>query len=157
MASWSEGLETDTRVFRVRFGDGGIVTFRVEWRGKLDGWVREDGQPATLWHPIDDRRCFWGGTGSIIRQVIAVIGGQDYKKEDLTTVFSAGHAGEGGSFVLTALRPENCNDCQARRDSDFQNIRNAVNSSLQGVLAGDLETVKNQIRALNDVVEVTGP
>ena len=92
-----------------------------------------------------------------MRQVFAVIGGQDYEKRDLITVFKTSHAGEGSSFVLTNLRSENCNDCQARRDSDFQNIRNAVNGSLQATIAADLPTVKAQIAALNDVVEVTGP
>jgi len=157
MASWTEDLQTDTRVFRVKFGDQSVVTYRVRWSGHMDAWVREDGSPSTWDHPWDDRRCFWSATGYVKRQVMVVVGGQDYMKPDLTTVFTTSHLGEGGSFVLTNLRPENCNDCQPRRDSDFSNVRNAVNGSLQATIGADLETVKSQIRALNDVVEVTGP
>ena len=157
MASWTEELAADTRVFRVKFKDDNLITYRVRWAGKLDAWVREDGEPATLLHPWDDRRCFWGATGLVLRQVSVVIAGQDYEKKDLTQIFKAAHAGEGSEFQVTKLRPENCNDCQARRESDFQNIRNAVNDGLQGIINADLEAVKQALRSLSDVVEVDGP
>ena len=157
MASFSEELAADTRVFRVKFNDKNVITYRVRWTGKLDGWIREDGEPSTLLHPWDDRRCFWGGTGLVMRQVLVVIAGQDYEKKDLVQVFMAAHVGEGGEFQVLSLRPENCNDCQARRESDFQNIRTAINDGLQGIINADLDTVKQALKSLENVVEVEGP
>ena len=92
-----------------------------------------------------------------MRQVLVVIAGQDYEKKDLVQVFKAAHAGEGGEFKVFELRPENCNDCQARRESDFQNIRDKVNGGLQGIINADLDTVKQALKSLADVVEVEGP
>lgn len=157
MASWSEELHADTRVFRVKFTDGNLVTYRVRWSGRMDAWVREDGGPATLLKPWDDRRCFWGATGVVLRQVSVVIAGQDYEKRDLAQVFKQAHAGEGSEFKLVNLRPENCGDCQPRRESDFENIRSAVNDNLQTVINSDLENVKQALRSLGDVVDVNGP
>ena len=155
-ADWTESLETDSRVFRTKFKDKSVVTYRVDYSGHLNGHVREKGEPSTLLNPIDNRRCYWNGDGHILREVKVIVGGQEYVKPDLTTVFKKGHTGEGSEFILPELRSENCNDSRPRRDSDFQNLRNAVNEGLQGVIHSDIEEVKNQIRMLNDVVEVHG-
>ena len=93
----------------------------------------------------------------VMRQVMVVVGGEDYKKEDLTQVFKTAHVGEGGEFKVLSLRPENCNDCVPRRESDFNNLRTAINDGLQGIINSDLETVKQALKGLNDVIEVEGP
>lgn len=155
MATWTENLQSDSRVFRVQFRDSGIITFRVEYHGSIDAWVREDGGPA-VWpsHPIDDRRCFWGATGKIIRSVVAVIGGENYVKKEALEVYTKPMAGEGSSFVVTNLASENCNQAQARRDSDYQNVRNAVNSALQSTIDQDIPKVKTFFQGLNGFVKI---
>lgn len=92
-----------------------------------------------------------------MRQVMVVIAGQDYEKKDLVQVFKAAHAGEESEFKVLSLHPKNCNDYQARKDSDFQNIRVALEDGLQGIINADLDAVKQALKSLADVVEVEGP
>jgi hypothetical protein len=154
MASWHEELNSDLRTFQVKFKDGSEVLHKVTWHGVMDAHVEEGGGPATWTHPIDDRRCSWGASGAILRQVAVVIAGQEYVNQKLTAVYNANSENVGSSFVVTNLRPENCNDSQARRDSDFQNMRNTINGMLQKVIQSDLPLVQNAIKQSGEVVEV---
>lgn len=150
-----EDLNSDSRTFNVRFRDGSVILHKVVWHGVMDTWVREDGGPSTFTHPFDDRRCSWGASGAILRQVSVVIAGQEYINNNLTAIFNASSENVGASFVLSSLRPENCNDCQDRRNSDFQNMRNTVNGMVQQVMTGDLPVVQNAIRSSENVIDVT--
>lgn len=152
-----EELNNSTRVFRARLQDGSNITYKAQWQGYAEFDTREDGGPSIWTHPIDDRRCHWSASGRIIRSVAVVVGGQDYWNDSLTTAFSQGSQGEGSEFDLTQLRPENCNDCRDRRESDFANMRNRVNGALAGVVEQDLPIVIEGIRGLPGVVEVNLP
>ncbi|HEX9947184.1 MAG TPA: hypothetical protein VGA98_06555 [Allosphingosinicella sp.] len=153
----TEELNNSSRVFRARLEDGSQVTYKAMWQGYVDLDTREDGRPSTWDHPFDDRRCHWSANGRIVRSVAVVIAGQEYWNDSLTTAFSQGQQGIGSGLVLTELRPENCNDCRDRRESDFADMRNRVNGALAGIVEADLPEVLEGIRGLPGIVEVNLP
>ena len=149
-----EDLNQTTRTFRASVNDGSVVLYKVAWQGFVNINVHEDGGPSTWTDPIDDRRCSWNISGWITRRVAISIAGQDYWNDTVSKIFNQGHAGEGGAFVLQNLRPENCNDCRDRRDSDYNDMRNTVNGALEGVANSDVEDVIAAIRGLPGVISV---
>ena len=150
----AEALNQDVRLFKADLQDGSKITYKVAWQGYVDMSVHEDGGPSTWTHPIDDRRCSWNVSGYITRRVAVSIAGQDYWNDQLSTVFNQGHAGEGGAFVVQNLRPENCNDCADRRNSDYGDMKNNVNGSLKSVADSDVQQVITSIKGLPGIVNV---
>lgn len=153
----SEELNTESRVFRAKLRDGSEITYKAQWVGYLETETREDGHASTWDHPFDDRRCHWSASGRIVRSVAVVVAGREYWDDSLTTAFQQNQQGDGSPFQVAQLRPQNCNDCRDRRNSDFANVRGKVNASLSEVVERDLPAVLEGLRGLPDVLEINLP
>ena len=151
----SEVVQTSERTFRVRYKDGVVELYKVRWVATRDMSSREHGGPAK---PLegkftDDRRCEWSINGGITRTVSLVTrNGKEFINADKTKVFNSDFRNEGTSFDLTTLRPGNCNDTAARRDSDYNDARQKLLEAMGPIVSNDFEAVKREYRADGAVI-----
>lgn len=150
----SEELNGDFRILNARFKDGSAITFKARRQGYGEFAWSESGKPLTLDHPFDDRRCHWTATGRIVRSIAIVVAGQEYWRNDLTTAFTATSANQGSAFQFGDFQAENCGKCEARRESDFRNMREQINGALAGTVEKDLPNVIASLKALPEVLEL---
>jgi hypothetical protein len=151
-----EAVGTAERTFRVKYRDGTVELYKARWVASRELSVQEHGGPAKPFEgkPFDDRRCQWSINGGIVRTVSLVTrNGREFINADKTRVFNSDFRNEGTSFDFTTLRPGNCNDTAARRDSDFNDARRVLSEALEPTAARDLETVKREYQADGAIVE----
>jgi hypothetical protein len=159
----SSGLLADTagsaeRTFRVKYRDGTVELYKVRWVASRDMAVNEEGGPAKPFEGkfVDDRRCRWSINGGITRTISLVTrNGREFINADKTRVFNSDIRNEGTSFDLFTLRPGNCNETAARRDSDFNDVKRSLVEALAPTVARDLETVTREYQSDGAVVEQT--
>ncbi|MGU3389126.1 hypothetical protein [Sphingomonas sp. M1A8_2b] len=150
----SEELNGNFRILNARLRDKSAITFKAHWQGYGDFSWSESGKGATWDHPFDDRRCHWTATGRIVRSIAIVVVGQEYWRDDLTTAFTAASANQGSAFQFGDFQAENCGMCEARRESDFRNMREQINAALDGTIEKDLPNVIASLKALPEVLEL---
>lgn len=152
----SEELNGDFRILKARLKDDSAITFKAQWQGYGDFAWSESGKASTWDHPFDDRTCHWTATGRIVRSIAIVLAGQEYWRDDLTTAFTAASANQGSPFQFGDFQAENCGQCEARRESDFRNMREQINGALAGTMEQDLPYVIASLKALPEVLELDG-
>ena len=159
-SSVAEVVQSSERTFAVKYKDKTVERYKVSWAAIMDVDVREDGHPAIPkeFKFTDTRQCHWSIKGRVDRAVFMVNRvGQAYGGSTLFRSYNSDFVNKGSDFVLTQLRSENCNDARARRDSDVSNTRNSLLKSFDGIVKGDLEKLKAEVKQNADVVEVTFP
>lgn len=57
---------------------------------------------------------------------------------ELDSFVASSFANEGNAFVVSQMRPENCNDAQARFESDMRDVRAKVTSEFPELVAKNL-------------------
>jgi len=154
--SSSEVVNKTERAFTLRFADGSKENYVVSYSGEVTVTWREDGQPSTLTHPIDNRQCHWEVSGAITRHVALISKTGVYARKDLETVYAAAMANKGSDFKVVNLHSENCGEANDRRQSDVRNLQSRVRSDFNGTVAEDLKAVKKVFRSSTDVVKVEG-
>jgi hypothetical protein len=145
--SHAEVVQTAERTFRVRYRDGAVELYKVRWVATRDMASREHGGPAKPFEGkfVDDRRCEWNINGGITRTVSLITrNGKEVINEDKTRVFNSDFRNEGTSFDLATLRPGNCNDTAARRDSDYNDVRRQLTEAIGPTVSNDFETLKRE-------------
>jgi hypothetical protein len=145
------------RSISVKYRNGNVERYHVIWTADVAMDVHEDGGPSKPFegHPIDDRRCRWGISGSISREVYLVSQtGLEYASRKLARVYNKAQANEGASFLLAGLRSENCNDAAGRRNSDLQNMVRQVLGDFTGTVDSDFGAVKRELKQDAGVLKV---
>jgi hypothetical protein len=157
-ASFAEDVARDERLFRVKYSDGSVEKYRVRWDAVAEFSTREEGGPAKPLEGklFDDRRCYWSSNGRIERRVFLLNrAGKEFENRDKYLAYNTDFQNEGSSFLITGFRSENCNDSQARRESDFNNTRNHLRQALPGMVDADFKKVLADYRQdAETVVEV---
>jgi len=150
----AEELRTTERKVVAKFPDGFSEQYVAVYKGIVNLQQREEGGPAKPLEGkfIDDRRCHWTIDTFITREVFQINrAGRRSIYEKLTNVYTAPFTNEGTAFNVWALRPGNCGDTQARRESDHQNAKTAVTNRFQETINSDVEplktTMKNEMQA----------
>ena len=150
-------LQQDAKPVTVVYGSGEVEHYIVKWTGSRDIDHHEDGHPSV---PLkgwitDTRQCHWSIASRIVRKVYLLNhNGQEYVQEEFTTPVVENFANQGGSFVLTQLRPENCGDANPRYESDVANSTKHMADLFPSSVAKDYQTVINTIRAWPKVKSV---
>ena len=140
-----ETVDTRERTFRVKYQDGTTELYKVRWQAQRSIDVREDGHPAEPFagRPFDTRTCHWSINAYISRRVFLVArNGKEFENVEKARVFNSDFTNQGSSFVLANLRPENCNDARARRDSDWNDTRRKLLGAVPSVSTSDFEALK---------------
>jgi hypothetical protein len=156
-AGSAEVVKEDTRPLFVRYSSGDSERYVVKWTGSLESNHWEDGHPAI---PLegkftDTRQCHWTINTQIVRKLFLINKvGEQFAKENLTTVLSLGSANQGSDFKLTQLRPENCGDAEARYQSDLKDARVAIGQAFNLVLEKDFQDLKTIVKGWKDAVYV---
>lgn len=153
---FAEVVSTAERSFRVKYKDGTVELYKVRWVASRDMSVTEHGGPAKPLEGkfVDDRRCEWRIDGGITRTVSLVTkNGKEFVNTEKTKVFHSDFRNEGTSFDVLTLRPGNCNDTAARRNSDFADVQRVLLAALGPTVSHDLDTVKREYQADGAVVE----
>lgn len=155
--STTAAVNNTERAFAIQFADGSVEKYVVTYTADVTLTWREDGDPSTLTHPIDNRQCHWEANGGIKRQVSMISKtGMKYARQDLETVYAASKANKGSDFKVVNLHSENCGEAAPRRASDFNNLQDRVRMDFNGTVAADLKTVKEVFKSNADVVKITG-
>lgn len=153
----AETIQSDQRAYTVKYKDGTIEHYVVTWLAQMDVEVHEDGGPAKPLegHFVDDRRCHWTIASHIDRQVAMVNkAGQQFAQSTLFRSYSSNFQNQGSSWVVQNFRSENCNDAAGRRDSDINDSRNNLRTQFPGVIAADLDKLKQDVKTNAEVVSV---
>jgi hypothetical protein len=153
-----EILGKETRPFLVKYENGVVEKYVVEWTANLAANKWESGGPAKPLEGkfIDDRQCHWTINGTVIRRVsLANQSGELFEKKDLATPFESNFKNEGAGFKLLQLSPENCGDADARYQSDLNDSRNALRKNLSLVVKNDMPDVMAVMRTWPKVKEVS--
>jgi len=151
-------VQSASRPVLVKFANGVTEKYVVEWSGTASILESEEGAPATplSGHFIDDRRCHWKIQPVIQRKLYFVNRvGDRFAKEDLTTVYQVHFDNQGSEFMSLRLRSENCNDAEARFQSDVSDSHILVQQQFVNHTNADFQAVLNAIRGWNQVVKVT--
>lgn len=151
-----ETVGTREKTFRVKYKDGTVELYKARWSAVRHMDVREDGGPAKPFEGkfVDDRRCAWTINAYISRKVFLIAKtGKEFENNEKAKIFNADFTNQGSSFVLTNFRPENCNDAQGRRDSDYANSRTTLLNALPSIADRDFETLKSEYQQDGTVVE----
>jgi len=153
-----EELAKETKPFQVTYGNGVTERYIVEWRALLDVDKSESGGPAVPFKGkfVDDRQCHWTVRGSVVRRVfLANQAGELFEKKDLAVVYDSSSSGEGAHFKLIGLRGENCNDANARFESDVNNGRIATRGNLSQTINQDVARVREAMKSWPSAVKVS--
>jgi hypothetical protein len=150
-----EQLSSAERAVTIQYKGGDVEHYVIAWSAESDLAKREEGSPSTLFHPIDDRRCFWSTSGAVTRQVFLVSRtGEHFASPSLSRVYTKAQANEGSSFMLAGFRSENCNDAASRRNSDYENMKRLVLSDFTATVDADYRRVKSEIALNAGVIKV---
>ena len=115
-----EKFESAEYGFRLEFGNGDRERYLVRYSGNVDMNVREEGERSTLFHPIDTVRCLWTIYSGVSRDVFMVsTSGVRGHVKGPEVINQDAFNNAGNEFSVGALGPEDCGECQARRDSDL--------------------------------------
>jgi hypothetical protein len=147
-----------SRPILVRYANGATERYIVEWTGTASIREWEDGGPATplTGHFVDDRRCHWEIRPVIQRKLYFVnVVGDRFAKEELTTVYQVRFENQGNAFMLLGLRSENCNDAEARFQSDVNDSHVHVMQQFTNTVNFDFQAVLNAVRGWSQVVTVS--
>jgi hypothetical protein len=141
--------------------DSGVVEkYLVQWLGTVGSSKVEEGHPA---EPLkgwftDTRQCHWSIQSEVLRKVYYIDhDGQVSTDDAVSKVFSSGYGNKGSDFILTQLRPENCNDAAPRYASDLGNAHSAVADRFSTVIVEDRARLVNELSALPHVANVKLP
>lgn len=157
-ANADDVLGTDSRPFQVRYSNGATEKYVVEWTALLSVDRRESGSPAipAQFQFVDTRRCHWSVRGRVERRVYLMNqAGERFEKKDLATVYDSSSSNEGSALKLEQLRSENCNDAQARFESDIRDGRTATTNKLPEVIRNDIGTVQTVFKSWPNVADVS--
>jgi hypothetical protein len=153
----AEDVQSSERLFAIKYKDGTLERYKVRWVAYANMDVREDGHPAV---PLkgwitDTRQCFWTITSHIDRRVYLLNKlGQEFSAQDLFRTYNTDFTNKGSDFVVLKFRSENCGDCAARRDSDFNNAKTNLRSVYDNAVKIDLDKLKADAKANAEVVSV---
>lgn len=148
-------VQEDSHPLIVRYANGTIERYIAKWTGNVRVLEWEDGEPATWTHPWDNRRCHWQIGTHIDRKLYLTNAlGEQFAKEDMVKVYNTNLNNDGSSLTIE-LRPENCNDTEARFQSDVKDATLHVQQQFQGKVASDLEALKTTIHGWDKVVDVS--
>jgi hypothetical protein len=153
-----EVLGSETRPFLVKYQNGMVEKYIIQWTANLAVNHWESGGPAKPLEGkfVDDRQCHWTTNATVIRRVyLTNQGGELFEKKDLATPFESNFKGEGAGFKLIQFRPENCGDAEARYQSDLSDSRRALRANLPGVIKNDMPDVLAVMKAWANVKEVS--
>lgn len=142
----------------ITYQDGFKEFFRATWEAKLDVHVREDGHPAIPLEGklVDNRRCSWAIQSAIERQFgLLSRSGEFYPNPKLSKAYFQDFRNNGNALViLNGFRPENCEDCKDRRNSDISNAERDLVSAFPELVDADLELLKAELRQDGQVTEI---
>lgn len=154
----TETLQSMEDTYIVKYSDGTVERYLVKYSAQYDSSWSEDGHPSDLskgWIE-DTRKCRWDATSRIERQACLVSrSGQTFCHANLHRIYSQNTTGKGSDFQLTTLHPENCKAAEARRTSDFANVKNNVISVMPEVTNQDRASVVEDFKKMAEVVEVS--
>jgi hypothetical protein len=153
----AETVQTDQRAYKVRYKDGTVESYLVTWLAQIDLEVHEDGGPAKPLEGkfIDDQRCHWIINAHIDRQVaMANKAGQQFAQSSLSRRYNSNFRYPESPWVIFNFRSESCNDAAARRENDLNNGRQGIGSEFAGVVAADLDKLKQEVKAGAEVISV---
>ena len=155
--SRADVVQSKERFFTAKYKDGFTERYKVKWQALRDMSVQEHGGPAK---PLegkftDDRRCQWHINARIERRLYMVArNGQAFAKESAFRSYNSDFRNEGSSFVLTNLRPGNCNDTAARRGSDWNDARTKLLGAFAGVTEADFANLKKEMKKDAQLLEI---
>jgi len=152
-----EILQQDAKPITVLYKSGEVEHYIVRWTGSRDIDHHEDGHPS---EPLkgwftDTRQCHWSIDSRIVRKVYLLNhNGQEYAQEELTTPLVENFANKGSDFVVTALRPENCGDADARYRSDVADSAKHMAEVFPGNVQKDYQTIIQTMKGWPNVKDV---
>jgi hypothetical protein len=143
---------------KITFDSGKVENYLVQWAGAVSPERLETGSPAEPLRGsfLDTRRCQWKITSEVTRKVYFVDDQNEVSTEDaVTKLFSVGAGNQGSDFVLSQMRPENCNDAAPRFASDLIGTKSLVEQKFPLVVGTDKGQVAVELRKLPHVESVT--
>jgi hypothetical protein len=155
--SFAETVQSKERTFTLKYKDGTIEHYKVTWLANLDVEVHEDGHPAEPFNGwfTDTRQCHWSVSSHIVRQVAMINKvGQTFAQSSLSKSYANDFTNKGSDFMVLGFRSENCNDAADRRNSDINNARANLNNIFEGIVAGDLSRLKDEVKSNAEVLQI---
>ena len=151
-------VQQQERSLMVEYRDGSRINHAVVFVGSVRVNRREESPPWTFGRaPVDERRCEWTVTPTIMRRTFVVLPGQGRaEKKDLTAVYSVPFTNQGSDWFVTVLTPDNCNDAKGRFDSDLNNAVAAVNRDMSSAMDKAYGDLIAAIKSEEGVVRARG-
>ncbi|HEX4038645.1 MAG TPA: hypothetical protein VHX37_11355 [Acidobacteriaceae bacterium] len=152
-----EVVQTDAKPIKVVYNSGEVEHYIVRWQGTRKIDHHEDGHPS---EPLkgwltDTRQCFWSIDTQILRRVYLLNhNGQEFAQDELTSPLVEHFANKGSDYVVTQLRPENCNDADTRYKSDVADSTKHMAQVFSSVAGPDYQAVLAKMRAWPGVKSV---
>ncbi len=153
----AQTVQTKERAFTVKYKDGTVERYKVDWTASMNVEVHEDGHPAIPgnFQFTDTRQCHWSISGRIDRQVALINKlGQAFAQSVLSRTYSTDFANKGSDFMVLGFRSENCNDAAARRDSDINNAKSNLLHVFDSNVDADLAKLKLEMKQNAEVIGV---
>jgi hypothetical protein len=157
LLSAAQTVQTKERAFTVKYKDGTVERYKVDWAASMNVEVHEDGHPAipANFQFTDTRQCHWSISGHIDRQVALINKlGQAFAQSSLSKTYSTDFANKGSDFMVLGFRSENCNDAVDRRNSDINNAKSNLLNVFDGNVNADLAKLKREMKSNAEVVAV---
>jgi hypothetical protein len=137
-----------------------VEKYLVHWLATISYKKGEDGHPA---EPLkgwltDTRKCHWTIQSEVLRKLYYINAeGQPATYIGASRIFHSGFGNQGSDFVLTQLRPENCQDegAVARYMSDLHDARTAVSKKFASVIVEDRKQLARELGKLPHVANVS--
>lgn len=151
-------LQTKERTYAVKYKDDAVERFKVVWTANLTTTVREEvGSPVPYQGAVDFRRCTWTVAATVERTVaLATRQGPTVPLPSMSKPLKDDAKGaDGGDLVVKGAREETCKQAAARRDKDVGEAKTAILATFERLTEADLESIRKDAQAKNDVVSVT--
>jgi hypothetical protein len=142
----------------VEYEDGSLEHYVVRWTGAVLSDRRESGGPATplsgKW--IDDRQCHWVVRTVVSRRLyLKARSGEEFERPESAKLFESSEESSqeksASGFRAENVRPENCNDAEAKILGDLEGARARAAATLDEVVKEDRKRLPAQLKEVAGV------
>lgn len=154
----NENVKSRAHGFLVKYKDGGQEKYLVTYKGYFGQHRVQEGESSrteVTWdrgypefrvHAIDDRRCRWTLSSTILRQLFMVNrAGEQFPRQELDKVLDVTHSGRGEGATLVTMHAQSCVQAEANYQNEISVVKKSLLDQFDALVDKDLEAVKGQL------------
>jgi hypothetical protein len=146
----------DERTVQVRYQDGSVERYAVNYTAHFESNIWETGKPSTMFHPIDDRQCHWTARGYIQRDAcLTSHSGTPFCNGNWKRIYDRPVVNRGGGWSISnGMHPENCGMARDRANQEIDDARQQTLADMPSVVEADRDALRHDLAQDGTIVDL---